>query len=111
MGNVYTLFDVQDWKTTHYDGRQRWADVTSHWATVVYGVERVLYVVEISLAEPIHYPLPWTLRLISALQQPNNTQTAYSSVRPKGSSGTREHKPNKCSAGATYECCTTAQIE
>jgi hypothetical protein len=72
MGNAYTLFEVQDWKTTHYDGRQRWADVTSHWATVVYGVERVLYVVEISLTEPIHYPLPWTLRLISALQQPNN---------------------------------------
>jgi len=72
MGNAYTLFDVQDRQTTHYDGLQRWADVTSHWATVVYGVERVLYVVEISLAEPIHYPLPWTLRLISALQQPNN---------------------------------------
>jgi len=37
LGNACTLFDVQDWKTTHYDGRQRWADVTSHWATVVYG--------------------------------------------------------------------------
>jgi len=47
MGNAYILFDVQDWRTTHYDGRQRWADVTSLWATVVYGVERVLYVVEI----------------------------------------------------------------